>query len=158
MSLHIKAVTKALSYPLYPPNSARRRFSANRHTFCGGHRCIRKLLNWNKPQRAARSLLGSSPRPSSLCSQSGIQNSDPGRQRGTKGNLFFLVSFYVAVHFSCATSTQHPHTHGQARTERETEPWRNGLCRTNNGLSAAAPGSTQSHGSACCGRCRRSRN
>lgn len=26
MSLHIKAVSKALSYPLYPPNLARRRF------------------------------------------------------------------------------------------------------------------------------------
>lgn len=124
MSSHIKAVTKALFYPLYPPNLARRRFRIPDILFTAGtvtsH--ARKLPNWNKQQRTVRSLLGSLPLLCSLWSQSRIRKSDIGQQNaryhttfkaGRKHLLFFpffFLSFRARAILLRHLHTTPPHT------------------------------------------------
>lgn len=143
MSLHIKAVTKALFYPLYPPNLARRRFRIPDILFTAGtvtsH--ARKLPIWNKQQRAVRSLLGSLPLLCSLWSQSRIRKSDIGQQNAryhttfkfhrrrkeTSPPLFFFFSsiFYFFLSFRArAILLRHLHTtppHTWPGTDGRTE-------------------------------------
>lgn len=119
MSSHIKAVTKALFYPLYPPNLARRRFRIPDILFTAGtvtsH--ARKLPNWNKQQRTVRSLLGSLPLLCSLWSQSRIRKSDIGQQNaryhttfkaGRKRLLFFPI-FFFKFQSPCDSAAPPPH-------------------------------------------------
>lgn len=132
MSLHIKAVTKALSYPLYPPNLARRRFRIPDILFTAGtittHAPKAPELEQTAVSGVFSPWLASSP-PLFVTSQ---PKWNPKIGHGTtrrnvtilisetqEGNIFthFFFKFQCSCDFSCATSTQHPHTHGKARTE-----------------------------------------
>lgn len=127
-------MTKSLSYPLYPPHLARRRFSDTRHTFHGGHRYITRpkssRTGASSSEAAPSSLLGSPP-PLAFVT---LQPKWNPKNRTTKRNATILISetqegnlfIHFFLRFSCATSTLHPHTHGQARTEGRRDGRRDG--------------------------------